>query len=123
LLAASSAMRERIPLFISGDLHAVGETRIAATSGIDLTGNPVVSVLSGPLGTGVGWPSASRGTRAMTPGGLVVDELLPTIEENGFLIVDLTPQNITIRFFKWRHDSVEMIDSLEPFRTTRLQRS
>jgi hypothetical protein len=123
LLAASSAMRERIPLFISGDLHAVGETRIVATSGIDLTRNPVVSVLSGPLGTGVGWPSASRGTRAMTPGGLVVDEVLPTIEENGFLIVDLTPEDITIRFFKWRHDSVEMIDSLEPFRTTQLTRS
>jgi hypothetical protein len=115
LLAASSAMPERIPLFISGDLHAVGETRIAATDGIDLARNSVVSVLSGPLGTGVGWPSASRGTGATTPGGLLVDEVLPTTEENGFLIVHLTPEDITIRFFKWRHDPVEKIDTLEPF--------
>ena len=36
LLQAASAMRGRIPLFVSGDLHAIGETRIAATSGIPL---------------------------------------------------------------------------------------
>ena len=83
-------MRGRIPLFISGDLHAIGETRISATNRIDLTRNPVISVLSGPLGTaGYGWPSFFRGTRGMTPGGLAVYEVLPTIEENGFLIADL----------------------------------
>jgi len=123
LLHASSNMRGRIPLFISGDLHAIGETRIAATSGIELKGNPVVSVLSGPLGTAdYGWPSFFRGTRGMTPGDLVVDEVLPTIEENGFLIADFTPGDITLRFFKWRYDPVEKIDSLEPFRTTLLKR-
>jgi hypothetical protein len=124
LLQASSDMRTRIPLFISGDLHAIGETRIAATSRIDLKRNPVVAVLSGPLGTaGYGWPSFFRGTRGMTPGGLIVDEVLPTIEENGFLIADLTPDGITLRFFKWRHEAVEKIDTLEPFRTTQLKRS
>jgi hypothetical protein len=124
LLQASSAMRGRIPLFVSGDLHAIGETRIAATSGIDLKANPVVSVLSGPLGTaGYGWPSFFRGTRGMTPGALVVDEVQPTIEENGFLIADLTPETITLRFFKWRYDPVESIDTIEPFRTTLLKRS
>jgi hypothetical protein len=124
LLQAASAMRGRIPLFVSGDLHAIGETRIAATSGIDLKRNPVVSVLSGPLGTaGYGWPSFFRGTRGMTPGGLVVDEVQPTVEENGFLIADLTPEDITLRFFKWRYDPVESIDTLQPFRTTVLKRS
>jgi hypothetical protein len=124
LLQSSSDMRTRIPLFISGDLHATGETRIAATSRIDLKRNPVVSVLSGPLGTaGYGWPSFFRGTRGMTPGGLVVDEVLPTIEENGFLIADLTPDDITLRFFKWRYDPAETIDTLEAFRTTQLKRS
>jgi hypothetical protein len=124
LLQAASAMRGRIPLFISGDLHAIGETRISATGGMDLKQNPVTSVLSGPLGTaGYGWPSFFRGTRGMTPAGLTVDEVQPTIEENGFLILDLTPESMTLRFFKWRYDPVERIDALEPFRTTQLKRS
>jgi hypothetical protein len=123
LLQAASAMRGRIPLFISGDLHAIGETRIGATGGIDLKQNPVTCVLSGPLGTaGYGWPSFFRGTRGMTPAGLAVDEVQPTIEENGFLILDLTPDSMTLRFFKWRHDPVESIDTLEPFRMTQLKR-
>jgi hypothetical protein len=124
LLQAASAMRGRIPLFVSGDLHAIGETRIAATNGIDLKRNPVISVLSGPIGTAdYGWPSFFRGTRGMTPGALVVDEVQPTIEENGFLIADLTPEDITLRFFKWRYDPVDSIETMEPFRTTLLKRS
>lgn len=123
LLQASSNMRGRIPLFISGDLHAIGETRIFATSGIDLKANPVVAALSGPLGTaGYGWPSAFRGTRGATPAGLEVDETQPTIEENGFMIVDFTLETITMRFFKWRNEPIEAIDTLEPFRTTILKR-
>ena len=59
----------------------------------------------------------------MAPGGLIVDEVLPTMEENGFLIADLTPDDITLRFFKWRYDPVESIEALEPFRTTQLKRS
>jgi isochorismate hydrolase len=51
-----------------------------------------------------------------------VDEVQPTIEENGFLILDLTPESMTLRFFKWRYDPVERIDALEPFRTTQLKR-
>jgi hypothetical protein len=31
--------------------------------------------------------------------------------------VDLTPEDITICFFKWRHDPVEKIDTLESFGT------
>jgi hypothetical protein len=123
LLQAASAMRAHIPLFISGDLHAIGETRIVGTSGIDLKHNPVVAALSGPLGTaGYGWPSFFRGTRGATPAGLEVDEVQPTIEENGFMIADFTADEIMLRFFKWRYGSEEAIDSLEPFRTTLLKR-
>jgi len=124
LMQSLSAMPGRIPLVVSGDLHAIGETRIGATGGIDLKNNPVTSVLSGPIGTaGYGWPSFFRGTRGMTPAGLVVDEVQPTIEENGFLILDIVPDSVTLRFFKWRYDPVESIDTLEPFRTTQLRRS
>jgi hypothetical protein len=124
LLAAASARRDRIPLFISGDLHASGETRIARTGTVDLSANPVVSVLSGTLGTaGAGWSSAFRGMVPKTPGGLVVDETFPAREENGFTIVDVTPEDMTLRYFTWRHAAPEAIDTLDPVRTTRLARA
>ena len=122
LLRAASAMRGRIPLFISGDLHALGEARIFETSGIDLRSNPVVSVLPGPVGTGrPGWPSLVRGLRALPPAGLDVEEGLPTLEENGFTIADFTPERITLRYFRWKLGRPEAaLDTLEPFRVTTL---
>lgn len=124
LLAASSGMHGRVPLFVSGDLHSIGETRIQKTGGESLQTNPVCSVLSGPLGTGKrGWPSDARGTRALPPSRLEVDERSPALEENGFLLAEFTPESITLRFFRWsRTQPPEAIDGLEPFRVTELKR-
>jgi hypothetical protein len=59
LMAAIAAMPGRIPLVISGDLHAIAEGRMQRSGTLDFSRNPVVVVLSGPLGTGDrGWPSA-----------------------------------------------------------------
>jgi hypothetical protein len=120
LLRAASQMRGRVPLFISGDLHSLGEGRILRMGDIDLRANPVISVLPGPLGTGrPGWPSLVRGLRALPPAGLDVDEGLPALEENGFTIADFTPERITLRYFKWKLGRPESdLDTLEPFRTT-----
>ena len=122
LLQAASSMRGRLPLFISGDLHALGEARILKTSEIDLRSNPVVSVLPGPVGTGrPGWPSLVRGLRALPPAGLEVEEGLPTLEENGFTIADFTPDRVTLRYFSWKLGRPEAaLDTLDPFRTTTL---
>ncbi len=125
LLQACSAMRQRIPLFISGDLHAIGEGRIWRTGSADLRANPVISILSGPIGTSTdGWPSASRGTPALPPTRIEIEEMQRPLEENGFLIVDFTLDEITARFFKWNVNMPDdMIDRLEPFRTTRMSRT
>jgi hypothetical protein len=122
LLQAASAMRNRVPLFISGDLHSLAEGRILRTSAIDLRANPVVSVLPGPVGTGrPGWPSLVRGLRALPPAALEVDEGLPALEQNGFTIADFTPQGATLRYFRWQLGTPEAaLDTLEPFRTTTL---
>ena len=122
LLQAASAMRGRVPLFISGDLHSIGETRIFRTSGIDLRQNPVIAVLPGPVGTGrPGWPSLVRGLRGLPPAGLDVEEGLPALEENGFMIVDFTPAGATLRYFRWKLGQSEgSLDTLEPFRVTEL---
>lgn len=128
LLAAASAMKNRIPLFINGDLHSIAAERIFRSGQVDLRANPVVSLLTGPLGTAVsGWPSAVRGVRAQPPSDLEVEENLPVIEEEGFVLADFTPDRIVIRFFRWRADQPEeapekTIDSLQPFRVLELER-
>ena len=122
LLQAASAMRGRVPLFVSGDLHAIGEARIFTTSGINLRSNPVVSVLPGPFGTGrPGWASLVRGLRPIPPAGLDVEEGLPALEENGFTIADFTPERVTLRYFSWTLGRPEAaLDTLNPFRVTEL---
>lgn len=120
LLQASSAMHGRIPLFISGDLHSLGEGRIFRTSDIDLRANPVMAVLPGPVGTGrPGWPSLVRGLRALPPAGLEIDEGLPALEENGFTIADFSPDRVTLRYFRWKLGRPEAaLDTLDPFRVS-----
>jgi hypothetical protein len=124
LMSAISAMQGRIPLVVSGDLHAIAEGRMLRTGTRDLSRNPVVTVLSGPLGSGdLVWPSAFRGIGAMPSVHLEMQEDLKPLEENGFMLADLTPDRVVLRYCRWNahRDSIESIDSLEPFRTTELK--
>jgi hypothetical protein len=97
------------------------------TSGsLDFSKNPIAVILAGPLGTGDrGWPSAFRGIGASVPGHLQMQENLKPIEENGFIIADLTPESITVRYFRFNYhkQAPEAIDMLEPFRVTELKRT
>jgi hypothetical protein len=125
LMQAVAAMPGRIPLVISGDLHAIAEGRMMRCGSLDFSKNPVEVILSGPLGTGDrGWPSASRGIGATPPTHLTMEEKLKPIEENGFIIADFTPESITVRYFRFSYhtQSPEVIDTLEPFRVTELKR-
>jgi hypothetical protein len=126
LIQAMSAMKGRAPLVISGDLHAIATGRMLRSGALDLTANPVTAALSGPIGTGAsGWPSAGfRGTPALPPAHLDMDESVKSIEQNGFLLVDFTPDKMVLRFFKWdaKTQGPEAIDALEPFHTSELTR-
>lgn len=116
ILSAASSMK-RLPLFISGDIHSIAEGRILQSGGHDFRDNPVISVITGTPGTGVGWPSLARGTVATPPDHLEVEEVVPVLEENGFHIVDFEPDKVTIRHFRWNHqeDPEDAIDTLMPF--------
>ena len=116
LLQAASAMTG-IPLFLSGDLHALGEGRILRYGSLDLRSNPVVSVLTGPISTGPkAWPSAWRGTPPRTPTGIELDGGLDPLEKNGFSIIDFTEDRIEGRMFSWKMDEpAENLDNLQPF--------
>lgn len=125
LMQSLAAMPERIPLVVSGDLHAIGEGHMRRSGQHDFSFKPIVAVLPGPLGTSTGgWASEFRGVGALPPNHLDMEETLKPIEENGFMIMDFTPETVTLRYFKWNQktDPVEAIDTLEPFRTTKLRR-
>jgi hypothetical protein len=125
LIASMAAMKRRIPLIISGDLHDIAIGRILRSGTIDLQANPITTVLAGPIGTGpAGWPSAFRGVWATPPAHLDMREEVKPIEQHGFTVVDFLPDRIILRFFSWdvNTQSPEAIDSLEPFHTTELGR-
>ena len=65
-----------------------------------------------------------RGVGASPPRHLQMEENLKPIEENGFIIADFTPDNITVRYFRFSYhkQAPEAIDTLEPFRVTELKR-
>jgi hypothetical protein len=92
---------------------------------LDFSNKPVNVILSGPLGTGDrGWPSAFRGIGASPPNHLAMEEDLKPIEENGFILADFTAESITVRYFRFNYHKQppDVIDTLEPFRTTELKR-
>ncbi len=127
LIAAMSAMKGRIPLVVSGDLHAIAIGRIVRSGTLDLSANPVTAVLSGPIGTRPGgWPSTGiRGTPALPPAHLDIEQSVKPIEQHGFTLADFTPDEIVLRFFKWdvKTQSVEAIATLQPFHTAKLARA
>jgi len=100
-----SAVRERVPLVMSGDLHAVAIGRMVRSGKLDFSANPINAVLTGPISTRPsGWPSARRGTGAPTPAHLDMDEDVKPIEQHGFTIADFAPDKIVRRMFKLRRD-------------------
>ncbi|MEM6989638.1 MAG: hypothetical protein AAF721_04050 [Myxococcota bacterium] len=124
LLAAASAM-PRVPLFLAGDIHSHAELSILRSGATDLSSNPVQVVVAGtPGATQLSWPSLVRGVRAQAPLGLTVQEGLAPLEENGFNLVDVETDRITIRSFRYDGESEDpaVIDDLEPFRETVLRR-
>lgn len=122
LLRASSGRRDRIPLWVSGDLHATAIGRIHRTGEHSLEANPVVSVLCGTPGTaGPGWPSRFRKQRPVPSGSLEAEAWLEPLEENGFTILDFTSEGVRLQFFRWHpDDGLEVIASLQPFHVREL---
>ena len=116
ILAAASGMKHTLPLFICGDIHDQAEGWISKSGDLDLSANPVISVASGSLGTGPrAFPSAFRGLAAEPPSDIVMDEKLPSLEKNGFVIADFTPDSVVIKYYAWRPpEPIEAIEKLKP---------
>ena len=117
LINAACAKADRVPLTVSGDLHASAVGSIKQSGENDFRGNPIVSVLPGAIGTGpVGWPSHFRGYVAQPSKAVAASQSAPPRELNGFSLLDFTPNDVTVSLFAWEPTSGEQaIASLQPF--------
>jgi hypothetical protein len=124
LLEALAAQKRRPGVVLSGDLHATGHAQITTSGTLSFKDNPVNTIVTGPLGTGRGWPSVARGTPPLNAADLTLESPAPINERNGFTLVDVTPEDIRVRLFAWRRETapVEAIDQLTPYHDVRLRR-
>ena len=123
LVQALSAQKQRAALMLSGDLHAIGWGAIRQSGDLDLSANPVRTVLSGPISTsGAGWPTFARGTLPQAPAGMSLDQNGPVLEKNGFTLIDVERDRIIVRLFAWREpDPIAAIATLEPYETLEIR--
>jgi hypothetical protein len=126
ILKAAYEMQTSTPLFVCGDMHTQTAGKIKKSGDLDFTTDPICTVLTGSLGVdGGGFPSQGlRGIEAAVPVDLEVEELLPSYEKAGFIIIDITSEKIQIRFFGWRFgtEPVEAIETLDPHFTFEIER-
>ena len=125
LVHAIGRQQDRIPLVISGDLHAIGVGNIHRSGSVEFGNNPVTAILSGPIGTGErGFPSVVRGVGATPSAHLDLDETVAPIENHGFTLLDFRPDKIELRLFRWdvNREPLDAIDTLEPFHTSVFER-
>ena len=120
LIAALSSQKERAAIVANGDLHNFGAGKIMQSGDIDLRHNPVNAVCVGPLGSaGPLFPSTSfRGTGALPPSQLVLEENIKPLEKNGFTIIDITADEVVFQMFAWRPpEDPALIDNMKPYAT------
>ena len=123
LLESLTSQSRRAGIVLSGDLHAIGHSVLERSGSMDLSANPVHAVLTGPLGTLTGWPSAARGTPPLAATGVEHDVRGETFEKNGFALFDVTQSEVTVRLFAWKTGEPESaIDDLEPYHTAVIRR-
>lgn len=122
ILSSIANQDERIPIMVSGDLHAIGSGMITRSGPLSFD-NPVHSILAGPVSTGTGWPSGVRGSGAQIPIDLDVQERVHPVENNGFSIFDVTTDSIEVRQFAWLPEQgLDVLDNLQPFSTFSISR-
>ncbi|MHA1894318.1 MAG: hypothetical protein ACTSX4_07455 [Candidatus Helarchaeota archaeon] len=118
ILNASFMMENSTPLFVCGDMHAQAAGIINQSGTLNMSSNPIPTLLTGSLGVdGGGFPSGGlRGIKATTPTDLVVTEKLESYEKAGFIIMDINASRINVDFYGWRFgiDPISAIDNLQP---------
>jgi phosphodiesterase/alkaline phosphatase D-like protein len=118
LIEAMQAMGGRIPLIVSGDIHASAHGSILRSGAMDFSANPVVTMLPGALGTGTGFHTDAR-----HPNHLDARNEWGLIGENGFMVADFYADRVDCTFYTWDGSTQTMADisGLEASYRTTLQ--
>lgn len=116
LMEAMHQMRGRIPLSISGDIHATALGRMRRSGKLDMSNNPIVTIVPGTVGSMTNYPSSSRGIGIQHPVHLDMEDAWTPLEENGFMVADFHKDRVETAFYVWSHvrQRVEEIARLEP---------
>ena len=125
LAKALSDQRERAAVSISGDMHASAISSISRSGKLDLSANPIQAILPGTIGTDTpGFPSTVRGVPPFHAAALEIRDIAKMEERNGFSIVDVYPDRIEVRQFRWRApEPVTAIANLQPSDTYTIRRT
>lgn len=125
LAAALSGQKTRAAVSISGDMHASAISSITRSANLDLSANPIQAILPGTIGTGTpGLPSSARGVPPFHAAALDIRDIAQMEERNGFSIVDVFPDRIEVRQFRWRPpESVAAIAQLQPSHQSIIKRA
>ncbi len=117
-LSAIAERRRGLPMVLSGDIHATALGQITEVADRSLGSRTVVTVLAGtPGAAGIGWPSSGgRGQRAETSRTLGGENFYEPVEENGFSLIDVSRDAVTVSQFRWLPEmGAAAIDRLTPF--------
>jgi len=115
LMEALHQMSGRVPLSISGDIHATALGRMKRTGKLDMSKNPVVTIVPGTVGSMTNYPSGNRGIGIQHPIHLDMQDAWTPVEENGFMVADFHRDRIETAFYIWSHkrQKAEEIAKLE----------
>jgi hypothetical protein len=94
LVAALAGQQRRAAVVVQGDFHASGAGKLLRSGGLDLSRNPVHTILAGTLGTGdIGFPSSFRHVDSTPALSVTMEQALRPTEKNGFTVIDVTGEN------------------------------
>ena len=119
IVEAIHRMPDRIPLIISGDIHKSAHGRILRSGDLDLSSNPVVTLLPGTPGTGV----SSLQAVTLPANHLDMSHEWGPEGVNGFMIGDFYRDRVECSFYGWdgRTQSVDSIADLDASHVTTIE--
>ncbi|GAC10100.1 hypothetical protein [Paraglaciecola chathamensis] len=117
ILTSIHKQTDRAPVIMSGDLHAFSCGKIRTSGELDFSDNPINTMCVGTVGSSDPvFASWYRKVGPQIPTDMELENLFPPLEKNGFSIIDVTPEKITVNMFAWRQpESVDAIETMEPF--------
>ncbi len=111
LVKAAHEMSGRIPLIVSGDIHATALGKMTRVGATDLSRNPVIAIVPGTLGSATNFVSSgSRAAPLQHPHHLDMIDAWTPIEENGFMLADFYKDRIDLEFYLWGHKAMSVND-------------